>query len=391
MPDSSRPKSVALFPSAYEPSLGGVEELTRRLAIELTGRGVHTTVSTMRWPLDLPTRTRLDGIEVWRGRFALPEPEPKSLARFAHAGPAAFASGLRFHRAQRTDLIHVQCVGNNALYAAALARALRVPLVVSLQGELTMDATSVYEHSRVLPRLLRRLLERADAVTACSWQTLDEAMAFAGVELGERGRVVYNGVSVAEFEQAEPEVRARPYVLGIGRHVPQKGLDVLIDAFARSRASATHELVVAGDGPERAGLERLAAGTCATISFVGRTDRQRTAALFRGAALFVLPSRHEPMGIVNVEAMAAGAPIVATNVGGVPELIADGETGLLAPPDDVEALAAAIDRVLDDTALAARLAHNGRSAAQRFDWRSITDQYEAVYDQAMCSSARGHH
>jgi glycogen(starch) synthase len=379
--------SIGLFPSAYEPSLGGVEELTRCLAGELIGRGRPATVSTMRWPPELPVRSSLGGVNVWRGRFALPEPNLRSLARVLRFSPTVVASGLRFHREHRTGLIHVQCVGNNALYAMAFARLLRVPLVVSLQGELTMDASQVYNRSAVLPRLLRRLFLSADAITACSRQTLDEAIAFTGIDPGERARVVYNGVRISEFATAPPEQRARPYVLGIGRHVPQKGFDVLIDAFARSAAAQTHELVIAGDGPDRADLEARARATTAAITFVGRTDRARTAALFRGAALFVLPSRHEPMGIVNLEAMAAGAPVVATRVGGVPELVLDGETGLLVPPGEAGPMAEAIDRVLQDPDLHRRFSDAGIERAKAFDWPAITDQYEAVYESAVAHRA----
>ncbi len=387
VPSLTRPGSVGLFPSAYEPSLGGVEELTRCLAQELLGRGRHTTVSTMRWPPELPVRSVIGGVDVWRGRFALPEPEPRALARFAAFSPGLLASGLRFHREHGTALIHVQCVGNNALFALAFARLLRVPLVVSLQGELTMDATQVYQRSKVLPRLLRRLFLHADAITACSRQTLDEAIAFTGIDPGDRARVVYNGVKVREFTDASPEQRAKPYVLGIGRHVHQKGFDVLLEAFAGSAAAATHELVIAGDGPERAALEAAARATNADIAFVGRTDRARTAALFRGAALFVLPSRHEPMGIVNLEAMAAGAPVVATRVGGVPELVRVGETGLLVPPDDASALRVAIDEVLGDPSLQASFGEAGQARARAFDWKAITDQYEAVYGAAAANRA----
>jgi len=111
--------------------------------------------------------------------------------------------------------------------------------------------------------------------------------------------------------------------------------------------------------------------------------------LFDGCELFVLPSRHEPFGIVNMEAMASGKAIVATSVGGVPEIVRDGENGMLVPPDDPQALADAINRLLDDDPLRRRLGQAGRARAWNFAWSTITDQYLAVYEAAAERRSRG--
>ena len=94
---------------------------------------------------------------------------------------------------------------------------------------------------------------------------------------------------------------------------------------------------------------------------------------------------HEPMGIVNVEAMASGAPVVATRVGGVPEIVEHERTALLVAPEDPAALAAAIERVLRDPELAARLSAAGRAAAERFDWTAIAGQYRDIYRRVLAS------
>ncbi|MGD9793290.1 MAG: glycosyltransferase family 4 protein [Acidimicrobiia bacterium] len=376
---------MAIFASAFHPSLGGVEELCQRLAFEQRRSGGSALICTMRWPRSLPRLDTVDGTLVWRGRFVLPGADLRSTARFVVNGLPTVVRLVRQLRRSKVELVHVQCVSGNGLYAWLAARLLRLPLVVSLQGELYMDATGVYQRSKVLPWLLRQLLRRADAVTACSRQTLSEAEAFTGVELGGRGSVVYNGVSIEEFDGAVPERRERPFVFAIGRHVTQKGFDILIDAYARSGASASHDLVIAGDGPERGVLESLAAdsGVAATVHFTGRTGRPRTAALFRGCDLFVLPSRHEPMGIVNLEAMAASKPVVATSVGGVPELVVDGVTGVLVPPEDGNALASAITSLLSDPYRAGSLGAAGRLRALQFDWPVIARQYAEVYERVV--------
>jgi glycosyltransferase involved in cell wall biosynthesis len=117
------------------------------------------------------------------------------------------------------------------------------------------------------------------------------------------------------------------------------------------------------------------------VELPGRLDRPGVAHTLAGASLFVLPSRHEPFGIVNVEAMAAGVPIVATAVGGIPDLVRDGVEGLLVPADDPVALAAAMESVLDDPWLARALTVRGLARAPEYDWRSITARYLEVYSR----------
>jgi glycosyltransferase involved in cell wall biosynthesis len=198
--------------------------------------------------------------------------------------------------------------------------------------------------------------------------------------------VVHNGVDLREIRRVAPETRDRPYVLAIGRHVPQKGFDVLIDAYAGILAANRDapDLVIAGDGPERERLEKLAAdrGLGDRIGFPGRCDRPRTAALFRGCELFVLPSRHEPQGIVCLEAMAAGKPVVATRVGGVPEIVTDGECGLLVEPAQAAPLRDAITSLLVDEERRAAMGAASSARAEQFDWSVIAAQYEDVYRSA---------
>jgi glycosyltransferase involved in cell wall biosynthesis len=337
----------------------------------------------MRWPKDLPTAETMDGVPVHREVFRIPEPKPRHLIGYTLHSWRTAKDVVRTIRDHGAQLIHVQCVSNNGRYALNAARELGLPLVVSLQGELTMDASRVYQRSKVLPRQLVRLFREADAITACSRHTLDEAIAFTGIDPGDRAHVVYNGVDAGEFVRARAEPRSRPYVLGIGRHVPQKGLDILLHAFASVADGALrgHDLVIAGDGPERPTLEALARrlGVHERVTFVGRCHRARTASLFAGCAIFVLPSRHEPMGIVNLEAMAAGRPVIASSVGGVPELVIDGVTGVLVPPDDPAALAAALGDLASQPERADAMGRAGRARAVAFDWRRIADQYDEIY------------
>jgi glycogen(starch) synthase len=169
-------------------------------------------------------------------------------------------------------------------------------------------------------------------------------------------------------------------LLGVGRLVPDKGFDVLVQAFSRLRESfPALRLRLAGDGPERPRLERIAreTGVADAVDFLGWVPFGAVPAVMAEATMLVVPSRIEPLGMVAVQAAQMARPVVATRVGGLPEAVVDGETGLLVPPEDETALAAAIARLLRDPSLARRLGEQARPSVQaRLAW----DQHVAAYD-----------
>jgi glycosyltransferase involved in cell wall biosynthesis len=372
--------NVAIFASAFHPSLGGVEELVRQLAHAYTEMGVSAIVLTNRWPRSLPSHELYEGIPVYRLPMRIPEGSARSRAAYALSHAAIRREMLRILRQHRIELVHIQCISSNGHYALAACRELGLPLVATTQGERTMDAGRIYERSAFINRVLRDVLETASFITACSSDTLADVERFSGKPFGDRARTVYNGIRLDEFASGGVYSHPRPYVLGIGRMVPQKGFDVLIEAFARADLRDC-DLLLAGDGDSRADLERLASQTGAAdrIRFVGRADRPMAVSLFKGCDIFVLPSRMEPQGIVNLEAMAAGKPVIASRVGGVPEIVLEDETGLLVPAGDVNALADALKRLAPDRELRARMGAAGERRAQEFSWPAIADQYVQIY------------
>jgi glycogen(starch) synthase len=381
--------NVALIASAFHPSVGGVEELVRQLALEQRRRGGDARVATNRWPRDLPRTELVDGIPVARYAFRVGGGDLKRRLAAAAFFQPTLRRLCRDLKNAAVEVLNLQCVSCNAPYAVAAAQALGLPLVVTLQGELTMDANQVFQRPRE-QEMYRQTLAAADMVTACSKQTLREAQDFFGARLAHKSRVIYNGVRLDEFVSAAGYQWPRRYILAIGRHVRQKGFDVLLKAFAKC-ADKTHDLLIAGDGPERAALEALASELQlgSTVRFVGSVPHSRAVELFLGCEIFVLPSRHEPMGIVNLEAMAAGKPVIATEVGGVPELVLHEQTGLLVQPDNADALAAALRRMMQDGDLRHRLGEAGRRRAGQFSWPALADQYDQVYAEATERRAAG--
>jgi glycosyltransferase involved in cell wall biosynthesis len=373
---------IVLAPSAYDPNVGGIEEVARQLALQLAARGHHPTVLTNRWPAGLPREDVVEGVDVLRLDFPLPAMSIAGLTRFAATTGVAVHRLLGSLRRNAPDVIHVIGAGPQSAYLAALRPFLAPRIVFSACGELTFDANAVFARSTSLRLGLRLMLARADAVTACSAHVLRDLKTAGAIE--PTAIVIPNGVDPSEFSPHATRPTGDTTVLAIGRLVPQKGFDVLLEAAADPRLESAR-FVIAGDGSERAALEQQTdmLGISDRVAFVGTASRAQLASLFREAAAFALPSRGEAFGIVLLEAMAAGVPAVATTAGGIPEFGRDGDNALLVPPESPTALADALVRITQDNALAGRLTANGRATAEAFAWGGIAERYERVYSETL--------
>ena len=375
---------IVLAPSAYYPHVGGIEELTRQLALAFEQRGHRVSVLTNRWPDGVSRNEVLDGLQVVRLRFPLPAARPFPAARLVAAGPVAALELAHYLRRVKPDVVHVIGAGPQSVYLGRLTPHRNATLVFTAQGELSFDADNVFQRSATLRAGLRHVLRTADAVTACSAFVLRDLERVAAIR--RTPFVVPNGVDPGEFDDCPPEQGFGAYVLGVGRLVPQKGFDVLLHALASDSLSHLN-LVLAGDGFERPNLEALAdrLGIGPRTRFLGSVDRHRLGQLLRGARVFAFPSRGEAFGIALLEAMATGVPAVAAAAGGVPELAIDGENALLVEPDNSRQLAAAIARLDADETVRQRLAHGGAATAQRLNWANLARSYENVYAGALAS------
>ena len=264
-----------------------------------------------------------------------------------------------------------------ALYAGLAARGRGVPLVW---------------HVRIAdpdPRLDPWLARLASAIVVNSAATAARLRRVPAA--GGKLTVVPNGVDLARFapRAADPALRralgldpALPVVGYFGRLEHGKGVDVLLDAAARVHRKLPAAFLFVGDGPLGAPLAGRAAAAALPARFPGRRDD--VADLLALCAAVVLPSRQEAFGRVLIEAMAAGVPVIATAVGGIPEVCTDGVTALLVPPEDAEALAVAIALTLtDQAATAARVAAAAADVRARFDLAAHAARVHAVYARAL--------
>ena len=211
-----------------------------------------------------------------------------------------------------------------------------------------------------------------------------------GIAPPERFAIIPSGVPLERYRRPAGGRPPGPLTLGfLARLVEVKGPRDLVEAMALlAPAFPQARLVLIGDGPMRQELEGRVRDLALQdrVSFLGRLEDP--APILHGFDVFVLPSHNEGMGRAAVEAMAAGLPVVATRVGGLPDVVADGTTGLLVPPRDPEKLAGALARLLGDEALRDRFGEAGRLRAEEFSDQVMFERLEALYREVLAESGR---
>lgn len=289
---------------------------------------------------------------------------------------SAFRRVRRLMQVFEPDVVHVHepltpSVSMLATFAAT------APVVATFHAHL--------ERSRLMESLapaLRTVYRRIAARVAVS----EAAAAFLGRAIAGAIEVVPNGVEVGRFADPGPPADGLPpgrRILWVNRLDPQKGFPVAVRAFARLAADLDDlHLVVAGDGKDRGALGMLGEGDRRRVVMLGTVPHERLPAYHAAAEVLVSPATgQESFGIVLVEAMAAGLPVVATDIAGYREVVRDGVEGLLVPPNDPGALAGALRRVLTEDGLAARLGSAGRERARGYDWSVVAPRLEAIYER----------
>jgi glycogen(starch) synthase len=339
----------------------------------LAARGYDFTVVTSHHYLELPDRDDYYGIPVYRFPFrsALTGgviPEVMRLRREI----------ARIKERWLPQLIHLNAVGPSAIFSLSSDADRRAPLLITLH---TLYGQLEHASGPGSDTLLRRSLASAAWVTCVSEAVLADARKQAP-EIIALSSVIYNGLD-------EPRIAPRPLPfspprqLCLGRFIPAKGFDLALQAVSHLvREFPDLEVVIAGDGPERASLQAQATqlGLEHSIEFTGWVPADKVPDLINTATLLLMPSRREGLPLVAIEAAQMGRPVVATRVGGLPELIVQKQTGMVVEPQDVQGLTDAIAFVLRDSDRARRMGEAARQrASEHFTFDRCIAAYEALY------------
>lgn len=311
--------------------------------------------------------------------------------------PLVFLSALRASSSVLSrapfDLVHAHWVIPNGPIGARAARRHKLPLVISLHG----SDISVSERSGSIGRVARSCFGRAAAVTAPSEDLLERARRLGASGLLELIPYGADTSALQADSAAAHAVRERLglrsdqiVVAGIGRFVHWKGFEYLIEAYAKASAMLPElRLVFVGDGDLREDLSARARslGVSETVVFAGMASRDAIPAYLAAADIVAVPSIHydgyvDGLPNVALEAMAAGKPLVATRVGGLPQLVRPGENGLLVDEQDSDALSEAIVTLARDPHLRASMGDNGRRLIRdSMNWNVVAERFEHVYER----------
>ena len=310
---------------------------------------------------------------------------------------ATSSADLRWTLALRRLLVRggFEVLHSHLPYSAAFGRLVARSMPAGRRPVLVYTEHSLWDRAAVLTKALNRATVGADSALLVVSDAARQALPPA---LQARARVITHGVNRDRFArlaarraEVRAEVRAElgladceVLALTVANLRSEKGYDVLVEAARRTAAAgAPVRFVSVGRGQLEPAVARAAEAPEAAGVLVFLGPRDDTARLMVGSDLFVLPSHQEGLPVALMEAMSAGLPVVATTVGGVPGVVAHGQDGLLVPPGDAAALAAAVTTVAGDAELRARMAASSARHSERFDVRRATRTIEAVYDELL--------
>lgn len=340
---------------------GGVQQQVLGLARSLRAKGHEVRVLG---PCDGPPP---DAFVTPLGN-SLPTAVNGSIAPLAPDASAALRT-IRALNDEAFDVVHV----HEPLVPGPSLTALLVKMAPVVATFHSAGESAAY---RTFSRQLKWVASRIDIRVAVSKDAVELAQRYIGGEY----EVLFNGIELGDYSSPSATPRENA-IFFIGRHEERKGLSILLEAL--SKLPPDVRLWIASDGPQTAELKTRFASD-SRIEWLGRISDSEKISRMGRASVFCAPSLHgESFGVVLLEAMAAGTPVVASNLDGYRNVATDDETALLVETGNVASLASALARVLVDPRLAARLTANGREHAQRFSMDALADRYIEMYERAL--------
>lgn len=381
---NSKPK-IVVFSTAYYPMVGGAEiairEVTKRLSDSYDFELITARLKKNHLPMEL-----VDGVVVHRIGFGYSF--DKLLVPFWGAFRAISLRADLFWGVQVT-------YASLAAYIANIIKFWRkVPTVMTLQEGDSEDHLNK-RHFGLIDLSWKLSLPRTDSLTAISNYLKDRA-----TKKGYQGKsvVLPNGINFAHFASGKQSDEFRKkygasssdtVLFSVSRLVEKNALDVVIRSL--NYLPGNVKLWLAGTGPLESRLKKIVAENdlAERVVFLGNIDQSVLPDYLASADIFTRPSRSEGLGISFIEAQAAGLPVIATEVGGIPDIIEDGETGLFSKVDDPEDLAKQVKRVTDSRELAESLGKNARAFAESFDWDKLAHCYKKEVFENLLASSEG--
>lgn len=374
----------------WRPSLtGGISTVVTRLTDEFKKKGHEVTIFVADRENRLSLIESLDSSPVYGMYLRSPVSQQypiRAVLMCCAWFPFTILQLIILARRKRLDAIIIQYPLPAMFYFGILKSLSRCPLLITYQGN---DAHDLSLWTPQEQRLVKFVLEKADIVLAVSRTLISKVKAVLPDLRLSRSGLLPNGApldAIVAVEGIQTHAGLPPnYVLTAGHLIHRKGVDIIIAALGMAKDQGVKlNLVVAGDGPDRENLVRLAYkhSVSEQIVFLGNQPHREVLSLMKSCLLFVLASRAEGMPLVIAEAMACGKAVIGSNVDGVPEIVQDGKTGILVPPEDPKSLAAALIRLCSDGPYRDTLSKQGKEWAFReYNWEAIAKRYLGLIEE----------
>jgi glycosyltransferase involved in cell wall biosynthesis len=383
---------ILIFSIAYHPLIGGAElavknitdRLSRSSALGRDESSFEFDVITARFSRSHPVRERIDNVNVYRVGFG------GRIGRYLYP-IFAFRLAAKLHRESPYQIVWAIMAAYGA--AAAMLFKRKFPEVKYLLTLQEGDAVqNIHKKVRGFKGIWQKSFQKADYIQAISNHLANWARA-EGAKCPVE--VVPNGVDLnrIKYHVSSIEDDKKIVIISASRLVSKNGMDILIRATAELKGlihNTEYLIQILGSGPEGIRLKKLVKDLAIEdqVEFLGSVENDKVPEYLMRADIFVRPSRSEGQGIAFLEAMAAGLPVIGTPVGGIPEFVHDGDTGLLAKPEDFSDLAAKIQRLILDEPLREKLGQNGRKLVeQKYDWNVIAEKMNDVIRNLIRPSA----
>jgi len=357
----------------YYPVIGGIETWTQNIAERLSQKvEVFVVTGKVR---GLPNKEIFNGVKIWRtSLFSLTNLSKSPLVYSLHLLPFIFFKSLNIIRKEKINILHCQGFLSGFL-GFLLSKLTKIPYIITVQR--------IEEKNNFIKRIVYKNANCCIGASLAIKKYFEE-MGCKNIE------VIPNGVDVNRFRifDSNPEIREK---LGIGnefliitvaRLEKVKGIEYLIKAMKELKIKDS-KLLIIGEGSERKNLENLVRerGLENKVKFLGQIENEKVPQYLAIGDCFVLPSLKEGFGIAILEAQAVGLPVIATNVGGIPDIIKDGKTGILVPARNPEAIAKAIFKIYSQLSFAQKLVQNAKANLENYNWDKIAQKVYLIYQK----------
>ena len=371
-------KKILIISEGYFPKAGGLEKLVTELAESLRAdRGYEVDVITSTRET-ICSQDVVNGINITYVPLYVGHGKEKLFRELLYAGKIIW-NQLK----QEYDFVVLQYLGYLAGLFTFVNRK-KIPYSISIHGT---DVIGGRRKSIIEKMLMKKAVTGAKSVISNSYYLGRQLEKTLGISITDKQTVIWNGIHLEKYDPDEA-ITTNNTIVSVGRFVYKKGFDVLVDAFSRMKKQCPDaRLILVGDGTERAKCEQLAEklGILDSIVFLGLVDNKMIPSVMKQGRFFVLPSRNEPFGIVVLEAMALGIPVIATDSGGVTEILDGGKFGCLIPTEDPDKMAECMIRFYEDDAQLEELREKGLDRVKQFSMERVVSQYDQIIKKYACS------